>query len=85
MRISQFKRLVAAVLGIPADSISEFRITNPEIPPGSLGDKFCRLNINRVVDGRRVTLAEVEGRSPAGRGVSVGGLGASPPVTILWV
>jgi predicted transposase/invertase (TIGR01784 family) len=50
------KRLVAATLGITADSISEFRITNPEIPPESLGDKFCRLDINMVVDGQRVNL-----------------------------
>jgi predicted transposase/invertase (TIGR01784 family) len=50
------KRLVAAILGIPVDSITEFRIVNPEIPPESLGDKFCRLDINMVVDGQRVNL-----------------------------
>jgi predicted transposase/invertase (TIGR01784 family) len=50
------KRLVAAILGIPLNSITEFRITNPEIPPETLGDKFCRLDINMVVDGIRVNL-----------------------------
>jgi len=50
------KRLVAAILGITADSISEFIITNPDIPPEGLGDKFCRLDINMVVDGQRVDL-----------------------------
>ncbi|MDR1089408.1 MAG: Rpn family recombination-promoting nuclease/putative transposase [Coriobacteriales bacterium] len=50
------KRLVAAVLAIPAESITEFEITNPEIPPESLGDKFCRLDINMRVNGQRVNL-----------------------------
>jgi predicted transposase/invertase (TIGR01784 family) len=50
------KRLVAAMIGIPVDSIEEFRIMNPEIPPENLGDKFCRLDINMLVDGRRVNL-----------------------------
>jgi predicted transposase/invertase (TIGR01784 family) len=50
------ERLVAAVLGIAADGISEFAVTNPEIPPGALGEKFCRLDINMVLDGRRVNL-----------------------------
>ena len=31
------KRLVAAVLGITVDSITEFIITNPDIPPEALG------------------------------------------------
>jgi len=50
------KRLVAAILGIPVESIAEFRITNPDIPPDSLGDKFCRLDINMIVDSQRVNL-----------------------------
>jgi hypothetical protein len=29
------KRLVAAALGISVDSVTEFKITNPEIPPNS--------------------------------------------------
>jgi predicted transposase/invertase (TIGR01784 family) len=50
------KRLVAAILGITADSITDFRITNPEIPPESLNDKFAHLDINMTVDGQRVNL-----------------------------
>jgi predicted transposase/invertase (TIGR01784 family) len=50
------KRLVATILGIAANSISEFRIMNPDIPPDSLGEKFCRLDINMAVDGDRVNL-----------------------------
>jgi predicted transposase/invertase (TIGR01784 family) len=50
------KRLVAAIIGISVDSILEFSITNPEIPPQTLGDKFCRLDINMDVDGRLVNL-----------------------------
>jgi predicted transposase/invertase (TIGR01784 family) len=50
------KRLVATLLGIQYESIEQFVITNPEMPPESLGDKFCRLDINMTVDGRRVDL-----------------------------
>ena len=50
------KQLVAVLLGIKYDSIGQFIITNPEMPPDSLGDKFCRLDINMVVDGQRVDL-----------------------------
>jgi len=50
------KQLVAVLLGIKYDSIEQFIITNPEMPPESLGDKFCRLDINMVVDGQRVDL-----------------------------
>ncbi|MDR2044476.1 MAG: Rpn family recombination-promoting nuclease/putative transposase, partial [Clostridium sp.] len=50
------KKLVAELLSIRAESIGEFRITNPEMPPESLGDKFCRLDINMTVDGQRVDL-----------------------------
>jgi predicted transposase/invertase (TIGR01784 family) len=50
------KRLVAELLGIPYDSITEFEITNTEIPPEVVGDKFCRLDINMTVDGQRVNL-----------------------------
>jgi len=34
------KRLVAELLSIRLDRIGEFVITNPEMPPESLGDKF---------------------------------------------
>ena len=50
------KRLVAELLGIRYESIEQFVITNPEMPPEALGDKFCRLDINMTVDGRRVDL-----------------------------
>jgi predicted transposase/invertase (TIGR01784 family) len=50
------KRLVAVLLGISLESIEEFSITNPEIPPDYLGEKFCRLDINMVVNGQRVDL-----------------------------
>jgi predicted transposase/invertase (TIGR01784 family) len=50
------KHLVAAVLNVAADKISEFVITNPEIPPETLGDKFCRFDVNMIVGKVRVTL-----------------------------
>ena len=61
------KRLIAAILKIPTDKISDFKITNPEIPPEAIGDKFCRLDINMVVSGRLVNLevqVEDEGDYP---------------------
>ena len=50
------KRLVAELIGIKYDSIEQFIITNPEMPPESLGDKFCRLDINMIVDNERIDL-----------------------------
>ena len=50
------RMLVAALLRIPLESIEEFKIRNPEMPPESLGDKFCRLDINMTVNGQRVDL-----------------------------
>jgi len=50
------KKLVAVLLGIEHDSIEQFDIRNPDIPPESLGDKFCRLDINMTVDGQRTDL-----------------------------
>ena len=50
------KRLVSAILGIAVDSIEEFVITNPDIPPEAIGDKFCKLDINMVVNNQRVNL-----------------------------
>jgi predicted transposase/invertase (TIGR01784 family) len=50
------KRLVARILNIPVEGISMFEITNPEMLPSSVGDKFCRLDINMTVDGERVNL-----------------------------
>jgi predicted transposase/invertase (TIGR01784 family) len=50
------KRLVSMMLKTPIESMTEFAITNSEIPPETLGDKFCRLDINMVVNGQRVDL-----------------------------
>ena len=50
------KRLVAAVLGITVDSITEFIITNPDIPPEAIGDKFCKLEISMIVNAQRANL-----------------------------
>ncbi|GHV49381.1 hypothetical protein FACS1894204_13800 [Synergistales bacterium] len=35
------KRLVSELLDIAFESIGQFVITNPEMPPESIGDKFC--------------------------------------------
>ena len=50
------RHLVAALLGIPLESITAFVITNPEITPEFVSEKFCRLDINMVVNGDRVDL-----------------------------
>ena len=50
------KRLVAELLCIKIESIGQFEITNPEIPSEQVGEKFCRLDINMTLDGRRVDL-----------------------------
>jgi len=50
------KQLISGLLEIRLESIGEFYITNPEMPPESLGDKFCRLDINMTVNGQRVDL-----------------------------
>ena len=61
------KRLVAVLLAISIESISQFEITNAEIPPEEIGRKFCRLDINMIVDEKRVNLEiqiEDEGNYP---------------------
>ncbi len=50
------KRLVAELLSIRFESIKDFVIRNPEMPPEVIGGKFCRLDINMTVDGQRVDL-----------------------------
>jgi len=50
------KRLVAALLAIPYESIGEFAVANPETPPEAMGEKFCRLDINMTVNGQKVDL-----------------------------
>ena len=53
------KKLVAALLGISVDSIQQFTVRNPEMPPEALGDKFCRLDINMFVNSQRVDLGSL--------------------------
>jgi len=50
------KQLVSELIGIRLESIGEFHITNPEMPPEILGGKFCRLDILMTVNGQRVDL-----------------------------
>jgi len=50
------KGLVAALLGIQLNDIEQFIVHNPEIPPEAIGDKFCRLDINMIVNGQRVDI-----------------------------
>jgi predicted transposase/invertase (TIGR01784 family) len=50
------KQLVSELLEIRLESIDEFYITNPEMPPEMIGDKFCRLDILMTVNGQRVDL-----------------------------
>ena len=50
------KHLVAALLGIRLESIEQFIVRNEGMPPEILGDKFCRLDINMIVNGQRIDL-----------------------------
>ena len=50
------KRLVAELLSIEYKSIEQFIIINPDISPEELGKKFCRLDINMIVNGQKVDL-----------------------------
>ena len=50
------QKLVSQLLRIPFESIGYFAVTNPEMPPESLGDKYCRFDINMIVDDRRIDL-----------------------------
>ena len=50
------KKLVAALLGIALESIEQFTVRNPEMPPEVLGDKFCRLDINMTVNNQQIDL-----------------------------
>jgi predicted transposase/invertase (TIGR01784 family) len=50
------KRLVAQILGIQLSNIGRFVITNPEIAPEFMGDKFCRLDITMTLDDQRIAL-----------------------------
>jgi len=44
------KDLVCELLQISKKSVTRFEITNPEMPPEAIGEKFCRLDINLIVD-----------------------------------
>ncbi len=59
------KKLVTSMLCVQSAGIGKFEIRNPEIPPESLGDKFCRLDINMEIDGQRVDL-EIQQRREDG-------------------
>lgn len=50
------RKLVAVLLRIPLESIQEFVVRNPEIAPEMLGEKFCRLDINMIVNNQRIDL-----------------------------
>ena len=61
------KRLVSVLLGITFESIGDFILINTEMPPEEIGKKFCRLDINMIVDGKRVNIeiqVEDEGNYP---------------------
>jgi predicted transposase/invertase (TIGR01784 family) len=90
------KQLVARLLGISVDSIGEFLITNPEMPPEMMGAKFCRLDINMTIDGQQVDLEvqiEDEGDYPErtmyhwareySNALPVGGIYSALPRTII--
>ena len=50
------KKLVAALLGIRVESIQQFDVRNEEMPPEALGEKFCRLDINMMVNSQQIDL-----------------------------
>ena len=50
------KKLVAALLGIRVQDIQQFVVCNEEMPPEALGNKFCRLDINMVVNSQLIDL-----------------------------
>jgi predicted transposase/invertase (TIGR01784 family) len=50
------KRFVEALPGSQGNSVKEFAIDNPEIPPEVVGEKFCRLDICVTADGRKIDL-----------------------------
>jgi len=50
------RRLITELLGIKYDDIEQFIIINPDISPEELGKKFCRLDINMIVNGQNIDL-----------------------------
>ena len=61
------QHLVANLLNIPLESITYFKLENPEMTPENMGKKFCRLDIHMTVNGQQVNLevqVENEGDYP---------------------
>ena len=50
------ERLVSRLLYIPPESIQDFKVINPEMPPDFIDSKLCRLDILMEVDGQKVNL-----------------------------
>ena len=50
------ENFVACALDVNPEEITEFQITNPELPPESAEGKFSRLDISLVVNGRLVNI-----------------------------
>ena len=50
------KRLVAVLLGVRVEDITQFDISNPEMPPLTKDDKHCELDIKMIVNGQVVDL-----------------------------
>ena len=50
------RRLVAALLGIKYEDIKQFQITNVEIPPETVGSKFCKLDLHMIVNNEHINI-----------------------------
>ena len=50
------KSLVSNLLSIPKDEITQFELRNQELPPDFIDDKYCRVDINMEVNGKRINL-----------------------------
>ena len=50
------KSLVTQALGIDINALTEFRVTNPNIPSEVMGEKFCELDVKMTVNGQTVNL-----------------------------
>ena len=50
------QKLIAVLMGIPCESITDFHVQNGELSPATFMDKFCRLDINMRVNGQLVDL-----------------------------
>ena len=48
--------LVAAALGVPSSSIKDIEMKGTELAPEKIGGKFCRLDLNLIVDGQQIDL-----------------------------